>query len=326
MQQRYHTTAHYLAILGLASNATSNDVKIAYRKLAKQFHPDRNASADAHQKFIEITEAYEMLTRTSAPFEKVYQTVNHKEEMRKKAREKATQAARMKYEAFLKSDYYRYTSALSYVIDVFILVFTLALTAFISSQFLVADNVTGAWVVVGVYVCCATLVIYIVTRNRKIQLRDYVNALRTFVGYQSTQQFICVLFSVVIFLSIGLLTLIPVDTILMSYLTLILAGVVMNRYNVKGLRKLWPYALPTCFSCLLCINYIFSNSAKTVSYTTEHVYNSYVLHFTRNELAEFAGARFFFDQSVVYETHTINYSFEDGLFGIKVVKQRQVMD
>ena len=57
------STADYYGILGLASDATLADVKKAYRKLARQHHPDRNnADPGAIDRFRRITEAYEYLS------------------------------------------------------------------------------------------------------------------------------------------------------------------------------------------------------------------------------------------------------------------------
>ncbi|MFN4255529.1 MAG: DnaJ domain-containing protein [Saprospiraceae bacterium] len=41
--------------------STLEEIKKAFRKLALQYHPDRNKESNAHEKFIEITEAYEVL-------------------------------------------------------------------------------------------------------------------------------------------------------------------------------------------------------------------------------------------------------------------------
>jgi hypothetical protein len=57
------STADHYAILGLTSDATLADVKKAYRKLARQHHPDRNnADPGAIDRFRRITEAYEYLS------------------------------------------------------------------------------------------------------------------------------------------------------------------------------------------------------------------------------------------------------------------------
>jgi len=52
----------YYEILGVPRNATKEEIKQAYRKLALQYHPDRNKSKEAEEKFKEINEAYAVLS------------------------------------------------------------------------------------------------------------------------------------------------------------------------------------------------------------------------------------------------------------------------
>ncbi|MEK7092646.1 MAG: DnaJ C-terminal domain-containing protein [Patescibacteria group bacterium] len=52
----------YYQILGIDKNASPDEIKRAYRKLALQFHPDRNKSKDADLKFKEVTRAYEVIS------------------------------------------------------------------------------------------------------------------------------------------------------------------------------------------------------------------------------------------------------------------------
>ena len=51
----------YYKILGVSRDASNDDIKKAYRKLAKQYHPDINKEAGAEEKYKEINEAYEVL-------------------------------------------------------------------------------------------------------------------------------------------------------------------------------------------------------------------------------------------------------------------------
>ncbi|TCP15498.1 molecular chaperone DnaJ [Crenobacter luteus] len=53
----------YYEVLGLAKNASEDEIKKTYRKLAMKYHPDRNPdSHEAEEKFKEVKEAYEMLS------------------------------------------------------------------------------------------------------------------------------------------------------------------------------------------------------------------------------------------------------------------------
>merc|ERR1711976_262322 len=51
----------YYKILGVDRNCTDDQLKTAYRKLALKYHPDKNKSADAEEKFKEANLAYEVL-------------------------------------------------------------------------------------------------------------------------------------------------------------------------------------------------------------------------------------------------------------------------
>jgi len=52
----------YYEVLGLDRNASAQDLKKAYRRLAMEFHPDRNPSTEAEGRFKEATRAYEVLS------------------------------------------------------------------------------------------------------------------------------------------------------------------------------------------------------------------------------------------------------------------------
>ena len=50
----------YYAVLGVTKSASEADLKKAYRKLAMKFHPDKNTSPGAEERFKQVGEAYEV--------------------------------------------------------------------------------------------------------------------------------------------------------------------------------------------------------------------------------------------------------------------------
>ena len=108
MHSAYLGSENYHKILGLEYDATPDEIKRAYRQLAKKYHPDINPLPDAHNLFIEITEAYEILINRNLHHLYVEEDTATDRETRRAEYEKARQAAResaqryarMKYEKF----------------------------------------------------------------------------------------------------------------------------------------------------------------------------------------------------------------------------------
>ncbi len=55
------TKLTYCKIFGLHENASKDEIRRAYRKLAMKYHPDKNSDPKAHQVFIDLAEAYDIL-------------------------------------------------------------------------------------------------------------------------------------------------------------------------------------------------------------------------------------------------------------------------
>jgi molecular chaperone DnaJ len=56
------TKQDYYEVLGVPRNASDEEIKSAFRRLAKQYHPDRNKEPGAEERFKEINEAYQVLS------------------------------------------------------------------------------------------------------------------------------------------------------------------------------------------------------------------------------------------------------------------------
>ncbi len=113
----------YFRILELPENADLDEIKAAYRKLAKSYHPDLNDAPDAAKRFIMINEAYEFLsddTRRAYYRARRSSRVSEAEKERREAyyrdwirrqqevsRQRAQEYARSNYKDFVNSPFYR---------------------------------------------------------------------------------------------------------------------------------------------------------------------------------------------------------------------------
>ena len=58
----FNDTKNFYDVLGVEAGSTEADIKSAYRKLARKYHPDVNNSSEAIEMFKQITKAYEILS------------------------------------------------------------------------------------------------------------------------------------------------------------------------------------------------------------------------------------------------------------------------
>jgi curved DNA-binding protein len=55
------TVKDYYAVLGVSQHASLEEIRLAYRRCARAFHPDLSTDPDAEARFREVNEAYEVL-------------------------------------------------------------------------------------------------------------------------------------------------------------------------------------------------------------------------------------------------------------------------
>ena len=128
--------SEYFNILGIPLNSSLEEIKRAYRKKARLFHPDINHSPDAKDKFIMVTEAYDFLI---ANYEKgnlddqdYFRIVEEWRKYRQdRSRQRAHYYARSSFESFRNSKYYKSTRILNassviftFAIALIVLIFT----------------------------------------------------------------------------------------------------------------------------------------------------------------------------------------------------------
>ena len=158
----------YFEILGVPNTAGTQEIKLAYRRLAKKFHPDISKDPDAHEKFILVNEAYEFLTNLklkekissqsksqTPPAEEIYKQWLRRERM--KARARAAQEAKRKFNEFRKSPIYKTTQIIFTFYDIVSLVvgflILVAIVAGIQISANSPEGVTASNIVAFLFMC-----------------------------------------------------------------------------------------------------------------------------------------------------------------------------
>jgi NADH:ubiquinone oxidoreductase subunit 3 (subunit A) len=90
------------SILGISANASEEEIKSSFRKKAKLLHPDKNRSVHAHEQFLELHEAYALLSGKTREILISLIRKQQQEERMDRARKAAANFARMKYEEYLR--------------------------------------------------------------------------------------------------------------------------------------------------------------------------------------------------------------------------------
>jgi hypothetical protein len=108
------TISDYYVTLGLSAGSSVEEIKKAYRKKAREYHPDINHSPDAKDIFILITEAYEFLIANSdkiASDEQAYNQVmdDWRKYRQDRSRQRARVYAQVSYSKFKNTNFYKTT-------------------------------------------------------------------------------------------------------------------------------------------------------------------------------------------------------------------------
>ncbi len=129
--------ADYYEILELPLNSTVEEIKRAYRKKARMYHPDINHSPDAKDLFIKVTEAYDFLLNNHDKTTGDEQTYNQAMENWKKyrqsrSRQRAYAYSQTSYNRFRNTKFYKTTRILdgttiisSFVVSILVLIYTI---------------------------------------------------------------------------------------------------------------------------------------------------------------------------------------------------------
>ena len=322
----------YYDILQIPSAATVDEIKRAYRRRAKELHPDRNKSYNAQEQFVLLNEAYEYLIHVktsgnsaySNPTEYYWSEQEWREQQRENAKVRAREFARMRYEEYIKSDHYK-EQVIVDVVTVHLGIFVSAILLFIFPIVALYYGGSSAWGPILVVV--VLLAPFHMKSYQNLQRANSTTFASSFVALVKMQWFqlaALTIFNLVILLRIGWHTLIEP-----KYLLLSIGCVAVLFYFIFN-NKLYYFGIgPSLISMFLLLNFVFSTAAAPETYTLQRVLggtrDNTLIHIEDDVYNEFIGIRVFMEYSEVRSATKVVYYFNDGLFGFKVLKDYKLI-
>ena len=333
--------SNYYQILQIPTSASKTEIKKAFRKLALKYHPDKNSSPDAQDRFIEIVEAYEILS-SPQPKQKRRQrrnTTSVKKDTAKEAREKARQKAhvyaKMKQKEFMKTDTYKMNKAELFVLE------QLHLFSAYFMVFAMTPLAGLLWGWTGVYWSGGILLLSwafwteIFTSDTKLNFSDFVESAHLVSQSLGFRVACLVVFSTYAFFTSFLNTVFPHYYLFLGMMFWTIAAFLtylVFRFNDKPFGKMnYFFMLPVTVLML----FFFINSSISFNPTTEaypfvrgwqtiqqngssHTQRTTLISLPGNKYKEAEGIRLFINQERLDHNNWIIYEFKTGIFGLKV--------
>lgn len=333
------------ANLGLPATATEDEVRDAYRKLAKQYHPDLNKAADAHEKFITIHQSYEAIiyflqNKQKSFYERATQPFSAAQH-REAAQRRAEEFARKKYEAYAASpqfqedmDYYAVARFLG------LLVFVFAITALPVWLRIAMGDYSFMPAYIAIMLCFLPITIPIVRDAFKIEWQRIPTGLNSFFTQSLVFRFLFMLGNFLWFFYLACNVLVN-PVVLICALLALAAGIVAFLFIKRKKQEMKEFTAlglaAFSINVLLLTNSIGSSAPQKEVYafqtrdkrqvrtsrrsgrTSEFIEHYPILVLQNDAYDDYPGMRFFFQMSDI-TGNTIEYEIADGLLGMRVVK------
>lgn len=325
----------YYEILGVNASASVEELKQAYRKRAKQLHPDKNKGANAHEQFVLLSEAYDYLVKFKSGKLKSKSTgLSHEEWVNQelvKTRQRAAQQAKMRYQEFLNSDEYKSLNSIVTIGEHL---------AFLFAVFMFIILPSGAFYFYGFKGFLGSLLLIVITLPLSIKgiknlaIINTTKLLKSIFHLIQTKGFLIVFltfFNFFTFLKIGMQTLISIYTLFGVFIIPISLSFFILIYfkKISGYQKRF-YSLciiPFAVNLLFLINYVFAKNPVLETYffkkemhaSTGGWQESTYIYLENDAYANCQGIRSFWDYQAMAQKSRVSYVICEGFFGFRVL-------
>ncbi len=320
--------------LGIEANATLDEIKKAYRAKALLLHPDKNPAPDAQQQFIELTEAYEYILaerngrfkRYTSPFE---QAEKARDARREEAKRRAREYAQMRYEEFEKTEAAQTINALNTILNHFLFLIACCLIIAVPIILFYYYDFTG--IIIGL--------IFLLAIGRPIftYIKQFFEPSQLWLALMSlveTYFFRVVILSITniyLFFKVVMNTLIPLEYSLTGFVV-VMSGCFLLFFRKEAAKVRVFYTLvilPLLINIMFCLNYYGSSRPKVEEYEFKNAQyeskrgheKSTMIYLEGGKYDEYVGIRVFSSLDIMWNCEHIIYQFEEGLLGIRVMKE-----
>lgn len=335
------------------------EIKTAYRKMARLYHPDVSDDPDAEEKFVEVNEAYEYLLNRRTG--KVFSEPQKKDqpptkplktqeewvrEQQEEARTRARRHAQMKYRAFKNSSYYKNEMSLEIIGDNFMfysLVAFAIIPALVSLSF---GNILGLILSVIIGVIGRPVWEGALKDESNIRLSLLFSAIFRILNTRVFKLFVMIALNLFIFMKVAMHTLLPLGITFILLLVSIAAGyaVVKRSPRIKKnayTRSLYAYViLPALYQSLFVVNFVFAGNPTTETYKfrlkTTKTYSRHsnqpnyddtpILRLENDAYEKYLGIRLMWRPEQIRFGSYIEYHFAEGLLGVRVMKSYKIIN
>lgn len=259
---------NYYRELGLTENATLDEIKKAYRKLALKYHPDRNDHATATEKFRAISEAYQALIAykeygvTATQNETA--VVSDFEYYRELLRERQEREER-EFSEYMKTDRFKFFHYTDILLRTLLLLFTYLFLLGIGIALFVEGGIFG-----GVFgILLAWFAFYALKKvdAHFYSISEYKNALIFFLTNWYFIACVPIPLAILIFFQVAMNTLVSSAILFSVYVLCVVFFIYWLRIRGINPKKLITASLPLfMLSLLLLINFVFSSPAESYFY------------------------------------------------------------
>lgn len=333
---------HYYNSLGLQHGASKKEIKKAYRKLAMRYHPDRNKSVGARDKFLEISEAYEFLM-SDQPRQK---RPLSQEEKVNAARAKAQAYARMRQARFRKTEAYKELRSQNIILTQLGILFNCFVLFLMTPISFLVWGKLGLWVSLFFVFVSWPMWSDLFTKKNNLEFRKLWEAIIHLLAKRWFRVALLLLIFPFFYLSIFTNTVIPHAALTTGVLTLGLSSFLLSKLfgaRHRLIKSSFYYFVLGLFGMMVffSLNYFVSFDGNVEGYpierTTQKVgsprlhpydYSENEVYTQKTTLVLLPGnkyedavfVRFFPLEESIRNQTWVDSEFEEGLFGLRVLK------